>query len=102
LLVLHYEGQKLLHSMLAQFGSRATIVQRGKASGTQWHPQNDAVFASQEDMGDILRCTRDPLDTKSFSKEWLARIGHLGPGIIWVVEVGIKKWCGSTRFRKIV
>jgi hypothetical protein len=80
--------------MLAQFGSWTTIVQRGKASGTQWYPQNDAVFASQEDMGDVLWSARDPLDAKSFAKEWLARIGYLGPGdvrIIWVVEVGIKK-----------
>jgi hypothetical protein len=80
--------------MFAQFGSWTTIVQRGKASGTQRHPQNDTVFASQEDMGDVLWCARHPLDTKSFSEEWLARIGHLGPGdvgIIWVVEVGIKK-----------
>jgi len=77
--------------MFAQFGSWTTIVQRGKASGTQRHPQNDAVFASQEDMSDVLWCAWDSLDTKLFSKEWLARIGHLYPGIIWVVEVGIKK-----------
>ncbi len=95
MLVLHYEGQKLLHSMFAQFGSWTTIFQRRKASGTQWHLQNDAVFASQENAGAVLGRVGDILDTKSFPKEWLARIIHLGPGddmrIIWVVEVGIKK-----------
>jgi hypothetical protein len=88
--------------MFAQFGSWTTIVQRGKAGGTQWHLQNDAVFASQEDMGDVLWSAGDPLDTEPLPKEWLARIGHLCPGdvrIIWVVEVGIKKWCSSTASR---
>lgn len=94
MLVLHYEGQELLHSMFAQFGSWTTIDQRGKASGAQWHPQNDAVFTSQEDMSNVLWRARDSLDTKSLPKEWLARIDHLYPGdvhFIWVVEVGIKK-----------
>jgi hypothetical protein len=94
LLVLHYEGQKLLHGVFTKFGSWTTIVQRGKAGGTQWHLQNDAVIASQEDMGDVLWRAGNPLDTEPLPKEWLARIGHLCPGdvrIIWVVEVGIKK-----------
>jgi hypothetical protein len=95
LLVLHYEGQELLHSLFAQFGSWTLIVQCGKASATQWHPQNDAVIASQEDMGDVLwRARRDPFEMKSFPKEWFARIRHFYPGdvrSIWLVEVGIKK-----------
>jgi hypothetical protein len=80
--------------MAAQFGPWTTIVQRGKAGGTQWHLQSDTVFASEEDMGNILWRAGDPLDTEPFPKQRLAWIGYLNPGdvrIIWVVEVGIKK-----------
>lgn len=46
-------------------------------------------------MRDVLRRISNSLDGQSLPKQWLRRIGYLGPldaSIIWVVERGIKKW----------
>ncbi len=47
-------------------------------------------------MRNILWRVGNALHAKAFPKQWLGRIGHLGPpdaSIIRVVELGIKKCC---------
>jgi hypothetical protein len=87
--------------VLTEFGSRASEVRRGKAGSAERDSQDDAALASEKDMSHLLRRARHSLDEHPFSKQRLPWIGHLRPLIastIRVVEVGIKKWCRSTKF----
>ena len=99
LLVLLHEVQEFLYRLFAEFGSWRVTDQRGKTGSAQRHSHDDAVITAEKHMRDFLRSGCHSLNWKSFSEQWLGRIGHLGPldaSIIRVVEVGIKKWCRST------
>jgi len=77
------------------------IDQHRKAGCPLGHPQDDAIFASQKYVRRFFSTARNGFKAEPFSEEWLGRIRDLHPltaSIIWVVEVGIKKWCRSTRW----
>jgi hypothetical protein len=96
--VLLHEVQELLGGLPGEFRRWSIKVQRRKTGGAQRRPQNDAVLASQKDVGNLFRRTSDALDAEPLPEQRFARIDHFRPKLailIRVVEGGIKKWCRS-------
>lgn len=75
------------------------IDQYRKVGRSLGHPQDDAIFASQKYVRRFFSTARNGLQAEPFSEErfgWIRDLHPLTASIMWVVEVGMKKWCRLT------